>query len=58
MIFFATGFVLGMVQAAVLSYLPLFTIQGLGFDKIGAGLLVAPSQAGSDLYNAAPDVTK
>ena len=32
-IFFATGFVLGMVQA-------------LGFDKIGAGLLVAASQAG------------
>src|SRR5712671_3816471 len=45
-IFFATGFVLGMVQAAVLSYLPLFTIQALGFDKIGAGLLVAASQAG------------
>jgi MFS family permease len=45
-IFFATGFVLGMVQAAVLSYLPLFTIQALGFDKIGAGMLVAASQAG------------
>ena len=45
-VFFATGFVLGMVQGAVLSYLPLFTIQGLGFDKIGAGLLVAASQAG------------
>jgi len=45
-IFFATGFVLGMVQAAVLSYLPLFTVQALGFDKIGAGLLVAASQAG------------
>ena len=42
----ATGFVLGMVQAAVLSYLPLFTIQALGFDKIGAGFLVAASQAG------------
>jgi len=45
-VFFAAGFVLGMVQGAVLSYLPLFTIQGLGFDKIGAGLLVAASQAG------------
>jgi MFS family permease len=45
-IFFATGFALGMVQGAVLSYLPLFTIQGLGFDKIGAGFLVAASQAG------------
>jgi len=45
-IFFATGFVLGMVQGAVLSYLPLFTIQALGFDKIGAGFLVAASQGG------------
>ena len=45
-VFFAAGFVLGMVQGAVLSYLPLFTIQALGFDKIGAGLLVAASQAG------------
>jgi MFS family permease len=45
-IFFASGLVLGMVQGAVLSYLPLFTIQALGFDKIGAGLLVAASQAG------------
>jgi MFS family permease len=44
--FFASGLVLGMVQAAVLSYLPLFTIQALGFDTIGAGLLVACSQAG------------
>src|ERR1700737_1950137 len=45
-IFFATGFVLGMVPAAVLSYLPLFTIQALGLDKICAGFLVAASQAG------------
>jgi MFS transporter, ACS family, hexuronate transporter len=44
--FFASGLVLGMVQAAVLSYLPLYTIQALGFDAIGAGLLVACSQAG------------
>jgi MFS family permease len=44
--FFASGLVLGMVQAAVLSYLPLYTIEGLGFDTIGAGLLVACSQAG------------
>ena len=35
-----------MVQAAVLSYLPLYTIQALGFDPIGARLLVACSQAG------------
>jgi ACS family hexuronate transporter-like MFS transporter len=45
-VFFAAGFALGMVQGAVLSYLPLFTIQALGFDKIGAGLLVAASQGG------------
>jgi MFS transporter, ACS family, hexuronate transporter len=45
-LFFATGLILGMVQAAVLSYLPLYAVQGLGFDKIGAGLLVAASQAG------------
>lgn len=44
--FFASGLILGMVQAAVLSYLPLYTIQVLGFDKIGAGLLVASSQGG------------
>jgi MFS family permease len=30
----------------VLSYLPLYCVQALGFDKIGAGLLVACSQAG------------
>jgi MFS family permease len=46
LVFFAGGFLLGMVQAAVLSYLPLYCVQALGFDKIGAGLLVACSQAG------------
>ena len=46
LMFFAAGTVLGMVQAAMLSYLPLYTVQALGFDKIGAGLLVASSQAG------------
>jgi MFS family permease len=44
--FFGGGLLLGMVQAAVLSYLPLYGVQALGFDKIGAGLLVACSQAG------------
>ena len=44
--FFACGLILGMVQAAVLSYLPLYTVQALGFDTIGAGYLVACSQAG------------
>ena len=44
--FFACGLILGMVQAAVLSYLPLYTVQALGVDTIGAGYLVACSQAG------------
>jgi MFS transporter, ACS family, hexuronate transporter len=46
LVLFGSGLVLGMVQAAVLSYLPLYSIEALGFDKIGAGLLVAASQAG------------
>jgi MFS family permease len=46
LVFFATGLVLGMVQAAVLSYLPLYCVQALGFDAVGAGFLVACSQAG------------
>jgi MFS family permease len=45
-VFFATGLILGMVQAAVLSYLPLYCVQALGFDTVGAGFLVACSQAG------------
>jgi MFS family permease len=46
LVFFGTGLVLGMVQAAVLSYLPLYCVQALGFGPIGAGFLVACSQAG------------
>jgi MFS family permease len=46
LVFFASGLIFGMIQGAVLSYLPLYTIQALGFDTIGAGLLVAASQAG------------
>jgi ACS family hexuronate transporter-like MFS transporter len=53
LVFFGSGLVLGMIQAAVLSYLPLFTIQALGFDKIGAGLLVACSQAGGAVSRVA-----
>ena len=45
-VFFASGLVLGMVQAAVLSYFPLYAIEVLGVDTIGAGFLVAASQAG------------
>lgn len=44
-VFFAAGLALGMVQTAVLSYLPLYAVQALGFDAIQAGLLVACSQA-------------
>jgi MFS family permease len=43
---FSTGVLLGMVQSAVLSYLPVFAVQALGFTPIGAGMLVAASQAG------------
>lgn len=46
LVLFAGGLALGMVQAAVLTYLPLYATQGLGFDRIAAGLLVAASQAG------------
>ena len=35
-----------MVQSAVLSYLPLYGVQVLGFSAIAAGLLVASAQAG------------
>ena len=46
LVFFGGGLLLGMVQAAVLSYLPLYCVQALGFDKIWASLLVACAQAG------------
>ncbi|HET7343533.1 MAG TPA: MFS transporter [Methylomirabilota bacterium] len=46
LVFFAAGLLFGMVQAAVLSYLPLYAVQALGLDKIGAGVLVAWTQAG------------
>jgi MFS family permease len=52
-VFFASGLVLGMVQAAVLSYLPLYAVQALGLDAIGAGLLVACSQAGGAISRLA-----
>lgn len=53
LVLFACGIALGMVQAAVLSYLPLYTIQALGFDKVGAGFLVACSQAGGAISRLA-----
>jgi MFS transporter, ACS family, aldohexuronate transporter len=53
LVFFATGLVLGMVQAAVLSYLPLYAVQALGFSAVQAGLLVASSQAGGTVARLA-----
>jgi predicted MFS family arabinose efflux permease len=46
LIVFGAGVVLGMVQSAVLAYLPLFSVQALGFSYVGAGVLIAASQAG------------
>ena len=46
LIVFGAGVVLGMVQSAVLAYLPLFSVQALGFSHIGTGVLIAASQAG------------
>jgi predicted MFS family arabinose efflux permease len=45
-IFFAAGLVLGMVQSAVLGYLPLFATQGLGMSAVGGGTLLAVAQLG------------
>jgi predicted MFS family arabinose efflux permease len=46
LVVFGAGVVLGMVQSAVLAYLPLFSVQALGFSHVGAGVLIAASQAG------------
>lgn len=46
LIVFGAGIVLGMVQSAVLAYLPLFSVQALGFSHVGTGALIAASQAG------------
>src|SRR5882672_6122341 len=46
LVLFGAGGVLGMVQSAVLAYLPLFSVQALGFSPIGAGVLIAASQVG------------
>jgi MFS transporter, ACS family, aldohexuronate transporter len=43
---FGAGVVLGMLQSAVLSYLPLYGVEVLGFTAIAAGALVAAAQAG------------
>src|SRR5215471_13787421 len=43
---FAAGLVLGMVQSALLAYLPLYGVQVLGLTAVAAGALVAAAQAG------------
>lgn len=46
LVLFAAGIVLGMVQSAMLAYLPVFAVQALGYSPVGAGVLIAASQAG------------
>jgi len=46
LVLFGSGVVLGMVQSAVLAYLPVFSVQALGFSPVGAGVLIAASQVG------------
>jgi MFS transporter, ACS family, hexuronate transporter len=46
LVFFATGIALGMLQSAVLAYLPLYGVQALGWSAVAAGALVAVAQAG------------
>ena len=46
LVLFGAGVVLGMVQSAVLAYLPIFSVQALGFTPVGAGVLIAASQIG------------
>jgi len=46
LVFFATGIALGMLQSAVLAYLPLYGVQVLGWSAVAAGALVAAAQAG------------
>lgn len=43
---FGAGLALGMVQSAVLAYLPLYGVQVLGLGAVAAGGLVAAAQAG------------
>jgi len=46
LVLFAAGVVLGMLQSAVLAYLPVFSVQALGFSPVGAGVLIAAAQIG------------
>lgn len=46
LVLFGAGVALGMLQSAVLAYLPLYGVQALGFTAVAAGALVAAAQAG------------
>jgi ACS family hexuronate transporter-like MFS transporter len=46
LVFFAAGVVLGMMQSVLLAYLPIFSVQALGFSAVGAGVLIAAAQVG------------
>jgi MFS transporter, ACS family, hexuronate transporter len=46
LVLFGAGVVLGMLQSAVLGYLPIFSVQALGFSPVGAGVLIAAAQIG------------
>jgi MFS family permease len=46
LVLFGAGVVLGMLQSAVLGYLPVFSVQALGFSPVGAGVLIAAAQIG------------
>jgi MFS family permease len=46
LVLFGAGVALGMLQSAVLAYLPLYGVQVLGFTAVAAGALVAAAQAG------------
>jgi len=46
LVLFASGVALGMIQSAVLAYLPLYGVQVLGLTAVAAGALVAAAQAG------------
>src|SRR4029453_3355353 len=46
LVFFVAGIGLGMLQSAVLAYLPLYGVQALGWSAVAAGALVAVAQAG------------
>ncbi|HUF93097.1 MAG TPA: MFS transporter [Candidatus Limnocylindria bacterium] len=53
LVLFASGIVLGMVQSALLAYLPVFAVQALGYSAVGAGVLIAASQAGGTVARLA-----